>query len=114
MKTPIFYLFPILLFIFSIVGCGNSSSNNDSTNKFLAYNYAEKYVKQNLKSPTTAKFPGLHEKNSHIKELGNNKYEINSWVDSQNSFGAMVRTKFSCVIKINGNTVSCESINLNE
>lgn len=26
------------------------------------------------------------------------EFKINSWVDSQNSFGAMIRTKYSCTI----------------
>ena len=51
----------ILMTIFYITYIGsvedNSSSNNSSsTNKFVAYSYAEDFVKQNLKSPSTADF----------------------------------------------------------
>ena len=80
------------------------------SNKFLAYNYAEEFVKKRLKSPSTAEFPGTFEKNDHIKELGNNEYLISSWVDSQNGFGAMIRSRFSCKIIFEGNNVRCENL----
>jgi hypothetical protein len=94
-------------------GSGDDNGSNDSSskaNKFLAYNYAEDFVKQRLKSPSTAKFPGTSEKDKHITELGNNQYQINSWVDSQNSFGAIIRSKFSCKIIFEGNNVRCENL----
>lgn len=70
-----------------------------SHNNILAYNVSMDFVKDRLKSPSTAKFPSSSEKNQHTKYLGNDAYEIVSWVDSQNAFGAMIRTKFRCEIK---------------
>ena len=102
----------IVLFLF-IRSCFNSTETNNiptQSNKFLAYNYAEDFVKQNLKSPSTAEFPKTIEKDNHIKELGNDEYLINSWVDSQNSFGAMIRSKFSCKIIFEGGSVRCEDL----
>lgn len=79
-------------------------------NNFLAFNYAEDFVKQRLKSPSTAEFIGTFEKSDHITELENDEYLINSWVDSQNSFGAMIRSKFSCKIIFEGEKVRCENL----
>ena len=89
-------------------------SSTSSSSNFVAYNYAERYVKQNLKSPSTAEFPDVFEKSEHINPISDNKYQINSWVDSQNSFGAIIRTKFSCVIVFDGDNVRCEDFKLYE
>ncbi len=47
-------------------------------------------------APSSAKFPGVWDGvKSHTRYLGNQKYRIDSYVDSQNSFGAMIRISFS-------------------
>lgn len=58
--------------------------------------YAKEYVKQRLKAPSTAEFPGT------VLEIGEWKVSRNkdvvtvrSYVDSQNSFGAMIRSNFA-------------------
>ena len=68
----------------------------------LAYTYAEGYVEDRLKSPSSAEFPGIFERQDHIKKLNATTFEIDSWVDSQNGFGAVVRTRFRCKIKFTG------------
>lgn len=58
-----------------------------------AFTYAQIFVKENLKAPATAKFGGLGE--SRIERLPDGEtYKVYSYVDSQNSFGAMLRTKY--------------------
>lgn len=82
------------------------STPTSSSEDLLAYNYAEDFVKQQLKSPSTAKFPGIWDgKRDHITKLGNREYKINSYVDSQNGFGAMLRSNWSCVIYFEGDKV---------
>lgn len=78
----------------------------------LAYTYSEDCVKKILKAPGTAKFPGLLEKADHIKDLGGGRYQINSWVDSQNGFGALLRSRFLCIVKINSNSYQCVDVTL--
>lgn len=107
----LFSLLTIIIFIFFAFGSGdNESSSSTGDNKMLAYNYAEDFVKQRLKSPSTAKFPGIFEKNDHITELGGGKYRISSWVDSQNGFGAMIRSRWSCTITFADGKVKAENI----
>jgi hypothetical protein len=67
----------------------------DSTEKGALIYYAQEYVKQGLLSPSTANFPGL------ILELDQYKVarkkdviSVQSWVDSQNAFGAVIRNNF--------------------
>lgn len=103
----------IIFYIFYIIGSNGDNSplsNSTSANKFLAYNYAEDFVEKKLKSPSTAEFPGVTEKDKHITDLGGGKYKINSWVDSQNGFGATIRTNFSCTIVFEGDKVRCENL----
>ena len=66
----------------------------------LAYTYAEDEVKKRLKSPRTAQFPGTSERVTHIKYISGDTYFIDSFVDSQNGFGALVRTHFYCKIEV--------------
>jgi len=103
-----------VIFIFLYFACSGPDSSSDtprapSNNKFTAYRYASDFVKQRLKSPSTAKFPGTIEKDSHITEYAGT-YIINSWVDSQNSFGAMIRSNFSCKITFVGDQVKCDDL----
>lgn len=107
----LFSLFAIITFIFFAFGSGDSNgSSSVEPNKMLAYNYAEDFIKQRLKSPSTAEFPGLFEKDEHITDLGGGEYQIRSWVDSQNGFGAMIRSRWSCKIIFTGENVRAENI----
>ena len=96
----------LLVFVFLAVGSTDSKTSSDPNawktedNKSMAYIMMEDFVKQRLKSPSTAKFPGVFDgKLDHVTALGNQTYRIVSYVDAQNSFGAMMRTKFVGEIK---------------
>lgn len=57
-----------------------------------AYTATKKKILSSLKSPSTANF------STHLTEAkGNNEYWVAGYVDSQNSFGAMIRTTYGCV-----------------
>jgi len=53
-------------------------------------------VKKNLKAPSTADFPWLAEK---VTYLGDNTYEVTSYVEAENSFGVMIKTHYTCTVK---------------
>src|SRR5690554_5339963 len=53
------------------------------------YSGVEDYVKKNLKAPKTAEFPRPFEYQNHVKRIDENNFIVTSWVDSQNSFGAL-------------------------
>ena len=64
-------------------------------NSIMAYIMMEDFVKRRLKSPSTAEFPGVFDgRQDHVSRLSNQTYRIVSYVDAQNSFGAMLRTNF--------------------
>jgi membrane protein involved in colicin uptake len=56
---------------------------------------AHDYVLGSLKAPKTATFAD----HSDVRNLGKGTYEVSSYVDSQNSFGAMIRTHYAITLK---------------
>ena len=88
--------------------------NDSISDKLLAYKLATSFVKESLTEPTTAEFPNTKEKLKHIKYLGEKRYRINSWVDSQDTYGATTRKRFSFIFKIDSSSVIKESFKIEE
>lgn len=89
------------LILITVIGNIFESDKTKTPNEISnieVYSSIEKSVKNNLKAPKTAEFPGVSERNNHVKKVDRNKFIVTSWVDSQNSFGALIRTKFSCEV----------------
>lgn len=57
-----------------------------------AWSCAQNIVEGYLKAPSTAKFCSFVD--AQVTHLGNGEYKVVGWVDSQNSFGAMIRSNF--------------------
>lgn len=73
-------------------------------NKVTAWVMATEFIEARLKSPSTASYGGLlsgdyQNPEEHVTVLGENLYLVTGWVDSQNSFGATVRSKFKVKIQ---------------
>jgi hypothetical protein len=75
----------------------NEFGENYKINLIDACIMAEVFVEKNLKSPSTAKFPACSTQKINYK--GNQTYYVHSYVDSQNGFGAMIRTRYSVELK---------------
>lgn len=97
------------LFLFSILSIiiFASSTEQSDTNYAVEANpvewagtYAQVYVTNSLKAPSTAKF-GLIT-NNNITKLDNNDYRVSSYVDSQNGFGAMIRSNWEVLLNYKG------------
>lgn len=54
------------------------------------------YVRDRLRSPSTADFPRSEQ---NVTAIGRRAYEISGTVDAQNGFGATVRNRFVCQIQ---------------
>lgn len=68
--------------------------------KSMAYIMMKDFVKKRLKSPKTADFPGVWDgRGDHVTYLGNQRYKIVSYVDAQNSFGALIRNDFVGIVE---------------
>lgn len=77
-----------LCFILYLIGSNGGASKSDALFE------CQNAVKAKLKSPSSVQF--AHYGDSTITEVRDNTFRITSHVDSQNSFGAMMRSDFSC------------------
>lgn len=69
-------------------------------NSIMAYVMMQEFVKDRLVSPASAKFPyGLRNNQDVTVKKNGDEYTIFGYVDSQNRFGAMLRTYYSGVIR---------------
>jgi hypothetical protein len=69
--------------------------------KTMAYLMMESFVEKRLRAPGTAKFSqsATTDEASEVQYIGEGRYRIDSFVDSQNGFGALLRSTFSGEIK---------------
>ncbi|RDV13499.1 hypothetical protein DXT99_19310 [Pontibacter diazotrophicus] len=99
----------------SVASAVQVNYENDSTSdKLLVYNLATDFAIASLQEPSTAEFPNTKERLKHVKHLGGKRYRIDSWVDSQDTYGAMRRRDFSCTIKVGGSRVTKEGCIIEE
>lgn len=94
-------IFSIFLMSAFSGGGSNSSYTPPEHNEGMAYQIAQTFVERQLKSPSTAEFPRSSSSDVTIKK-DYRTYEISSHVDSQNSFGAQVRSDFDITVRFDG------------
>lgn len=82
-----------------IVIIGKAPETPDRTSPSMAFIQCKGFVEDRLKSPASAEFPTL---DFQAFPRGQDTYAIRSYVDSQNSFGAKIRTDFFCEVEWNG------------
>lgn len=88
-----------VIFLGGFLVCHSCSEPKDwktSDNTLEAYTMMSGFVKERLKSPSSAKFPSAFDipREEQVTKLDNYIYQIDSTVESQNSFGAMIRSRF--------------------
>jgi hypothetical protein len=100
---------PILLFVIFISIASfftSDNQNNTTTNTSVgptcenAYITSVVYVEKELKAPSTAEFPYNYSE-SCIK-YSDDQFQINSYVDSENSYGTKVRTSWTVTVRYTG------------
>jgi len=79
---------------------GSTPSRGAGDNSSMAYIMMQRYVRQRLKAPSSAKFPGVFDGSSdHTVPIGNDTYSVTSWVDAKNAFGVQTRVCFTGKIR---------------
>lgn len=63
-----------------------------------AYVACKDFVSKNLKAPSEAKFPTMNE--AKIANVSGTRWQVISYVDAPNSFGAMLRNQYICEVTI--------------
>lgn len=79
----------------------------DRADKIQAWVMTQQFVEQRLKSPSTANFGSIlkgtyQSPEDCVTDLGGGRFRSVGWVDSQNAFGATIRTHFVCELKYVG------------
>jgi|GEM_PF-1245091 hypothetical protein len=75
--------------------------DRDLSDASAYYEFAKEIVKENLKSPKSAKFPSYVLSSDKINMQRNGDYvAVQSYVDAENSFGASIRSNFVVEFKI--------------
>lgn len=83
----------ILLALFA-ASCSSADEGSDGGARYVCH----EFVKDRLKSPGSADFSG-----ESVEESGTQQWAVVGVVDSQNSFGAMIRNTYSCTVRYAGN-----------
>lgn len=100
---------PFFKILLSIIGLcvvagmfsGNGKTSGAKLDEWGAQVSCEDAVSNMLKAPTTAKFDNWVRSSN-----GDGSFTVTGTVDSQNSFGAMLRSQFSCKVRDKGNGTS--------
>ncbi len=91
---------------------GNENAKSYLSNDEIAY-AAQQFVEKSLKSPSTAEFPGLFK--STVTKKGSDTYYISSYVDSENGFGAMIRSNYVVELKLKADgEISLVDLNISQ
>jgi len=94
----------IVVLVITFTGCCFSSGSSSPTveseqsKEIEAFVRSQTAIERQLKSPSTAKFPYYSNDGVSVTKLGTDKYRVSAYVDSENSFGAMIRVNYSVVI----------------
>jgi hypothetical protein len=97
--------------VFFIVMCSDDNdtvAGKKSYTKVEALTASHQFIEDRLKSPSTAQWCYGDDQ---VSQINDSTFFINSCVDSQNGFGAMIRTRYRCnIIFRSNNMVNCTDI----
>jgi hypothetical protein len=87
-------------YVISNSGDDSGGDSGDGRNDGMASVMCEQFVEERLKAPSSADFSGVFD--TTVSGSGND-YTVRGYVDAQNSFGAMIRSDYTCEIRDSGN-----------
>jgi hypothetical protein len=75
------------------------SSNRSRSHSAAAQVVCQNLVENSLKAPSTASFPWF---STEVRQSGPDTYTVSGYVDAENSFGAKIRSAWTCQIAYKG------------
>lgn len=90
---------------------------DEDTLRINAVREAQNAVQGMLKTPSAAKWPSFWngvDVRSHARPRPDGSFAVSSYVDSQNSFGAMVRVQYTAVVRPAGSGWAVTDVRLRE
>jgi hypothetical protein len=78
----------------------DDGAQNATDQRYGAFTVCKDFVEDRLKAPATAKFRNFFQDDGEVRvsDSGDGTFVVTSTVDSQNGFGALVRTGFICIV----------------
>ncbi|MBA6091912.1 hypothetical protein H4C81_24005 [Pseudomonas monteilii] len=70
----------------------------------MAFVMSQNFVKQRLKSPASAAFPYVSDRGVDVLADGVCGFQVSAYVDSQNGFGALIRSRYQAKISYDRKT----------
>lgn len=92
---------------FQLTRAGEDPADRND-NQTVAEVACENAVRANLKAPSTASF------SSNASDAGYRKWTVSGYVDAENSFGAKIRTDYSCTVDITAEVAKATITGLGE
>ena len=90
--------FGLLLLVILIISLPSSDDTPKPEHSAVsAWTVCQQFLEGRLKSPASAKYPSGY--SNYTTHLGAGQYRVTAYVDSQNSFGAMIRNDFICTVQ---------------
>ena len=78
----------------------------------MAFLMSREFVKRRLRAPATAEFPNARDAGVSVKYLGDCTHDVSAFVDSQNGFGAMIRSPYLAKLKNQKGTDSWSALSV--
>lgn len=88
-----------LLLLLALTACSSQPDPHEDRST-MAYIICKDYVKESLKSPSSADMPFLCD--NTVADVKTQTYKIASYVDAVNSFNAKLRTTYTAVLHYKG------------
>lgn len=83
-----------------LVGCAAGAEDTAEDREHAAFDVCTQFVERRLKAPDTAKFRNYFQDDGEVIVTGGpTTFVVISSVDSENSFGASLRTEFTCTVQ---------------
>lgn len=99
----------VVVVVLAAFGSKKSDSDNPAPagtkdHSAMAFTMCKEFVKGSLKSPGSAKFRNEFEEDGEVtvSGYGDGPFVVRSSVDSQNGFGALLRSNFVCTVSYTG------------
>jgi hypothetical protein len=75
----------------------------DAGNQWDACQICKEFVKRELLSPTSARFPSCYDVDIRQTDVALDEWYVEGYVDAENAFGVVVRSYYSCGVRYFGN-----------
>lgn len=80
-------------------------------NEIMAFVMSQEFVKRRLRAPATAEFPRITDVTS--RAIGDCKFQIIAYVDAQNGFGALIRSRYTATMLLHPDEDSWSALEVN-